>query len=187
MKVMNLRELHECIEMFFEKCMTEIQRKGPDYNAAQEGLSEVRVIAERFGLERRQVLGILWFKHVSAISKWVETGMLTSEGIEGRLVDCANYGGLMYSLHQLLNGGSDETIEDAFNKSQRVKQSQDQNQPDIEGRLEENAQFVEDQDRGVLKYDAGDGDPLALAARQLDPTLADMGTIAGAAQAQAET
>ena len=44
----------------------------------------------------------------------------------------------------------------------------------VEGR----GRLVEDQDRRVLEQDAGDGDPLLLAARQLETALADLRGIA---------
>ena len=46
--------------------------------------------------------------------------------------------------------------------------------PAVEGA----GRLVEDQDRRVLEQGAGDGDPLLLAARQLQPALADLALIA---------
>ena len=48
-------------------------------------------------------------------------------------------------------------------------------------RIERRGRLVEDQDRRVLEEHAGDGDALALAARQLDAALADMRVVAAAA------
>ena len=48
-------------------------------------------------------------------------------------------------------------------------------------RIERRGRLVEHEDRRVLQHDAGDGDALALAARELDAALADMGVVARAA------
>ena len=42
-------------------------------------------------------------------------------------------------------------------------------------RIERAGRLVENEDRRVLEQDAGNGDPLALAAGELDPAFADMG------------
>src|SRR5216683_376708 len=41
-------------------------------------------------------------------------------------------------------------------------------------RIERRGRLVEDEDRRILQDHAGDGDALALSARELDPALADM-------------
>ena len=47
--------------------------------------------------------------------------------------------------------------------------------------IERRGRLVEDEDRRVLENEAGDGDALALAARELDAALADQRVVAGAA------
>ena len=44
--------------------------------------------------------------------------------------------------------------------------------------VERRGRLVQHQDRRVLEDDAGDGDALTLAARQLDAALADLGVVA---------
>ena len=48
-------------------------------------------------------------------------------------------------------------------------------------RIERRGGLVEDQDRRVLQDHPGDGDPLALAAGELDAALADVGVVAAPA------
>jgi ATP-binding cassette subfamily B multidrug efflux pump len=45
--------------------------------------------------------------------------------------------------------------------------------------IERAGRLVEDEDRGILEENAGDGDPLALTTGELDAALADMGIVAG--------
>jgi hypothetical protein len=66
--------------------------KGADYTIGNaDRLYNFNQLAKDLGLTPRQVWYIYFAKHVNAVLAWVKTGKVESEGIEGRLIDIANY------------------------------------------------------------------------------------------------
>ncbi len=89
---------------FMEACDKILAVKGADYaNQERKDQSEQRLAnfyssAEFFGVTPFQALGQYWFKHLTAIFRFLKEGRVESEPIEGRLHDAVNYLLLLYKL-----------------------------------------------------------------------------------------
>lgn len=93
---MNLRDQQLFLELFHSACLAITQRKGPDY--APDGIPLLDMVATCVdaNISIPQGLWTLYRKHVSAIRKhFILRQPLTSEPIEERLYDAANYLGFL--------------------------------------------------------------------------------------------
>ena len=84
----------ECVKA----CDGLLTRKGADYEVklSQEESDKARVSnfyaeARSLNLTPFQVLGVYFHKHLRAIDKYLATGTVASEPIEGRIHDAINY------------------------------------------------------------------------------------------------
>lgn len=69
--------------------------KGADYTIGNsDRLFNFKWISELVGITPAQVWAVFFLKHVAAAIAWAKTGKTESEGIDGRLIDIANYGKL---------------------------------------------------------------------------------------------
>lgn len=94
---MNLADQYHTLKAFHEQCLEIIAGKGPDY--APDGVPLLDMVATcvEADISLPQGLWVLYRKHFSAIRKhYLLNQPLTSEPIENRLVDAANYFGLLY-------------------------------------------------------------------------------------------
>lgn len=68
--------------------------KGHDYtvgNGDEDRLWNFKTVAGLLGITPMQALGVYWLKHVLAICTYIKTGILQSEGLDGRFLDESNY------------------------------------------------------------------------------------------------
>lgn len=84
-----------------------LRRKGADYTRGDaDRLSNFKRVAKAVGLTSLQVWYVYASKHWDAISVYVKTGRVESEGIAGRFDDLANY--LMLGLALLAEPEEEE-------------------------------------------------------------------------------
>lgn len=95
---------------FIESCDKVLTSKGHDYTQGDNTKGDALTFPGRLknfyeaakmmpGLSPFSVLGIYWWKHVTAVLTFLAKGQVESEPIEGRLVDCVNYCGfLLYKM-----------------------------------------------------------------------------------------
>jgi len=89
---MNLTDQQTFLSLFHSNCLAITRKKGPDY--APEGIPLLDMVATCVDTNTSipQGLWTLYRKHISAIRKHFILGQpLTSEPIDGRLYDAANY------------------------------------------------------------------------------------------------
>lgn len=72
--------------------------KGKDYAGDEDALRNFKEAAAELGLTPEKVLGVYLHKHYSAIRTYIETGAVSSEGIEGRIDDARLYLALLEGL-----------------------------------------------------------------------------------------
>lgn len=95
---MNNLEFIKRIQAFFDACILEIKRKNPDYAHQNVPLYDMFHTAFEENVPPEAVLRVLLTKHWSAIRAWTSGKKLSSETIEGRLTDSANYIGFLAML-----------------------------------------------------------------------------------------
>jgi len=84
-----------------KRCEEVLVRKGADYSHSKETgdkLGNFRRIAKSLGLPARTVWCIYFLKHVDALIRWVKTGAVESEPMDGRFIDLRNYVDLGYGI-----------------------------------------------------------------------------------------
>lgn len=103
--IQNDRDFRACMEA----CDKLLTQKGADYEVKaltakeqadrdRQRVSNFYAEAVSLGLTPFQVLGVYMHKHLRAIDKYIATGHLASEPIEGRIHDAVNYLILMFKL-----------------------------------------------------------------------------------------
>jgi hypothetical protein len=95
---MNNLEFIKRIQHFFDECILEIKRKNPDYAHQGVPLYDMFHTAFEENVPPETVLRVLLTKHWSAVRAWSSGKTLSSETIEGRLTDSANYIGFLAML-----------------------------------------------------------------------------------------
>lgn len=76
---------------FIEKMRSIMGVKNADYSVNDDCMSNYTEIAKWLGVPPRTVWGVLFFKHITAIARYVRDGRVESEGIHHRMLDAANY------------------------------------------------------------------------------------------------
>jgi len=94
----NNLEFIKRIQHFFDECILEIKRKNPDYSHQDVPLYDMFHTAFEEDVPPESVLRVLLTKHWSAIRAWTSGKKLSSETIDGRLTDSANYIGFLAML-----------------------------------------------------------------------------------------
>lgn len=93
---MTLNDRQLFLESFWEDCLRITKDKGRDYNPDNIPLMDVLNTAIETGTSVHAVLWTYYAKHASAIRRHFSQGeTLASEPILGRLMDAANYLGMM--------------------------------------------------------------------------------------------
>lgn len=89
-------------------CIKILEVKGEDYTIGTgDRLHNFKTVAEFTGLTPEQVLGVYFYKHVSAIFSFIKKGGKSeSEPIEGRIADCINYMLLFHKMVRERNRGN---------------------------------------------------------------------------------
>ena len=77
--------------------------KGKDYTVGDDRLNNFREIAEDmtaagFPIGMKQVIWIYFYKHIQSIRRYVCTGKISSEPIEGRILDARVYLSLLRAV-----------------------------------------------------------------------------------------
>lgn len=99
------RDFRACMEA----CDKLLTQKGADYEVKaltakeqadrdRQRVSNFYAEAASLGLTPFQVLGVYFHKHLRAIDKYLATGSVASEPIEGRIHDAINYLLLLFKL-----------------------------------------------------------------------------------------
>jgi hypothetical protein len=104
---------HEEYAIHVQKFTSEMQRitaaKNKDYSAGTaDAMYDYYSTAERAGITPVQSWFVLMMKHVHAVERYVKTGDLSSETIDSRLLDLANYAMLGAALIKDLLHGEDD-------------------------------------------------------------------------------
>lgn len=84
----------EDIDVALRECVAILGTKGQDYTVGKnqtDRLFNFRVGAEAAGIDPTQVWYVYFWKHLTAIQRFVKEGKVDSEGIEGRVNDAINY------------------------------------------------------------------------------------------------
>lgn len=80
------------IDAILGQCIDVLEAKGHDYTiGSSDRLHNFRTAAAFMGTTTEKVLGVYWYKHVSAIFAFIQHGHVESEPVEGRIVDAINY------------------------------------------------------------------------------------------------
>lgn len=82
-----------------EYCEQLLDVKGNDYTTGGDRLDNFKKVAEMVGVTPLQVWAVYSMKHIFALLKYVRSGAVQSEPIEGRFADARNYIDLGYGLH----------------------------------------------------------------------------------------
>lgn len=77
-----------------------LSNKGADYADSADALAGFRRIADDTGLSMRQVWGVFFGKHLSAVQAYVRHGKLESEPLRSRIIDAINYLILLNAIHE---------------------------------------------------------------------------------------
>ena len=88
---MDLRTFDEFRKQFHKDMESIVAVKNPDYSVNADTMSNYKEIARFLGIPPRVVWAVLFMKHVTAISRYVRDGRVSSEPIRGRFLDAANY------------------------------------------------------------------------------------------------
>lgn len=79
-------------EEFVREMRSVTQAKNPDYSAgSSDAMANYYELSSATGVTPMQAWLCLTMKHVTAVMRYVKTGVSSSEPIHGRLVDLANY------------------------------------------------------------------------------------------------
>ncbi len=80
-------------DKMIKSCVDILKVKGKDYTiGTQDRLYNFKTVAQFTGLTPEAVLGVYFYKHVSAVFSFIKSGgQSESEPIEGRIADCINY------------------------------------------------------------------------------------------------
>lgn len=83
----------EDFDSVIKECIKVLAVKGDDYTIGTgDRLHNFKSVAEFTGMTPEQVLGVYFYKHVSAIFAYIKNGKQSeSEPIEGRITDVINY------------------------------------------------------------------------------------------------
>lgn len=89
-----------------QDAVTMNERKGKDYAPGSDILENFYRVADTLGISPTYVWGVYVAKHVEAVRVFCNTGALTAEPVEGRLVDIVVYAALGFFI-QLRERGLD--------------------------------------------------------------------------------
>ncbi len=96
---MTFEEFDKFQEELFAECKKMRDTKGKEYAHAEDRFANFNRTAERKGVDRLLVAGILLDKHLDAIDSFIKTGKVESaEGIRGRGVDAIVYISLILGM-----------------------------------------------------------------------------------------
>ncbi|MCQ9207655.1 MAG: hypothetical protein NG740_07235 [Omnitrophica bacterium] len=99
---MDITERNAKLSGFFKECVKLLESKGKDYNPTGVAFDDLQEAAKDIGRGPVQVLWVYMGKHIAAVRSFVKNGAVASEPIEKRLMDLANYCGMMCVLLESL-------------------------------------------------------------------------------------
>lgn len=88
---MDQRAFNEYVDKTWHEAVAVLLAKGADYAGSIDRLANFKRGAALTGATPEQIAFIYLSKHYDAVATYVREGKLSSEPIEGRLVDCLNY------------------------------------------------------------------------------------------------
>ena len=93
LKALTVLTQDEDFDSAIKECIKVLQVKGDDYTIGTgDRLHNFKSVASFTGMTPEQVLGVYFYKHISAIFAYIKNGKQSeSEPIEGRIVDAINY------------------------------------------------------------------------------------------------
>ena len=90
--MMSYKQFEAHTEEFVSQMRSIMSVKNKDYSVEDgDSMSNYTEIARWLGIPPRVVWGVLFFKHVTALSRFIRDGRVESEGVMGRFLDAANY------------------------------------------------------------------------------------------------
>ncbi len=95
---MNIEERNAKLSLFFQDGLYILAKKGKDYNPTDMAFDDLRHAAKTLGIKLSGVLWVYMQKHINAVESYIKNGSMASEPIRGRLMDLANYCGMMAVL-----------------------------------------------------------------------------------------
>jgi hypothetical protein len=93
------------------KCWEIYDHKGADYTRGKGDLDRTdnfKMAAENNGVTPLQAWGVYFYKHVSAVWRFLKDGKVESEPIEGRIHDVINYSILLLILVKEMRGNQSQ-------------------------------------------------------------------------------
>lgn len=120
---MDRREYNLQVEYLLDEALQVSRDKGEDYTVgSKDVLKNFKSVAERTGLDPKQVLGIYMMKHQDAIANYIKSnGQSESEPIKYRIIDNINYLLLLWGLIQDEAPQEEKSYEDKFSQSEGSK------------------------------------------------------------------
>lgn len=91
----------ETIDDMLHDVISVLHDKGMDYtqgNLKTDRLHAFRTAAETLGLSMEEVWGVYYYKHHSALMRYLKDGKTESEPVDGRIMDMIAYLLLLYKI-----------------------------------------------------------------------------------------
>lgn len=96
---MTHESFNKAIFEFTDRVESEIVRKNADYSAESPNPFEAfDEVARVLYMTREHVWAVYYLKHVQALTRYIKTGMLSSEDIQSRLTDLAAYPAILSAM-----------------------------------------------------------------------------------------
>lgn len=103
---MTKKHFNQFVKQFHREQEKLLLTKGHDYTMGNDDrLLNFKEVASLTGMTPLQVWSVYWLKHIFAICTYVKYGKVSSEGIESRFLDEANYNLLGLALIQDIKKG----------------------------------------------------------------------------------
>ena len=95
---MKIDEFNEMILVVLDKCRDIMNSKGVAYSGVDDKFGNFNRIADKLGLDRKQVWSVYFNKHIDAIDAFLRKEYKDCEPIQGRIMDAINYLLLLYGM-----------------------------------------------------------------------------------------
>jgi hypothetical protein len=74
------------------------ETKAQEYSSAEDRLSNFKRLGKQLDLDPKKILWVYLTKHLDSILRYINSGEVLSESIEGRILDCRVYLSLLLGL-----------------------------------------------------------------------------------------
>lgn len=106
---MTQRDFDTHFEQFTADQRDTLTAKGKDYAPGDDKFANFKNVAAMLGVPVVTVAMVYFLKHVESLCTYAKTGKATSEPIQGRLLDAANYAAIMSGIVRELEAASAAT------------------------------------------------------------------------------